>query len=468
MAVRYEKLKRHIEAERLYSFFHTEPSALLDSSLENEYGRYSVAGLHPYLTVEEKNGLLLVNGIHREGDILSFLKNYLKTHGGENPTELPLAAGAIGYLTYDYGRQLELPSSQNRRGPDMPEGLFRFYDLYIIEDLDKKETWICTEEKLHDLAWYKKELDACLAEDQKKRTAEQDVTVKSAPSLKIHSDFSREDYLDAIEKMIGHIRDGDIYIANMTRQLTVDIQEEPYRVFRRLRKQNPAPFGAYLSEKDFAVVCASPERFLKVKDGRAETRPIKGTRPRGKTPEEDRKLREELENSEKDKSELLMIVDLERNDLNRVCEPGSVQVTELFAIEEYETVFHLVSTICGILRKEITAPDLIRAAFPGGSITGAPKIRAMEIIEETERSRRGLYTGAIGYFSLNGDCDFNIVIRTAVYQNGTYYVGAGGGITFESEPEFEDEETWQKAKAVVAAIAGIRNEEAEKYGKTDA
>ena len=165
-------------------------------------------------------------------------------------------------------------------------------------------------------------------------------------------------------------------------------------------------------------------------------------------------LKEELSQSEKDKSELLMIVDLERNDLNRVCRPGSVKVTELFEVETYATVFHLVSTIIGELETDKTVPDLIASTFPGGSITGATKIRAMEIIDELEHSQRGLYTGSIGYLSLNGDCDLNIVIRTAVHQNGIYHLGVGGGITAESELEFEYDETWQKAKAVVAAIAG--------------
>ena len=169
---------------------------------------------------------------------------------------------------------------------------------------------------------------------------------------------------------------------------------------------------------------------------------------------EDLMLKEELSQSEKDKSELLMIVDLERNDLNRVCRPGSVKVTELFEVETYATVFHLVSTIVGELETDKTVPDLIASTFPGGSITGAPKIRAMEIIDELEHSQRGLYTGSIGYLSLNGDCDLNIVIRTAVHQNGIYHLGVGGGITAESELEFEYDETWQKAKAVVAAIAG--------------
>lgn len=199
------------------------------------------------------------------------------------------------------------------------------------------------------------------------------------------------------------------------------------------------------------------ERFLQVRDGVIETRPIKGTRKRGSTPQEDAALRKELQESSKDRSELLMIVDLERNDLNHVCEPGSVQVTEHFAVEAYATVFHLVTTIIGKMKENLPFTDLIRAAFPGGSITGAPKIRAMEIIDELEHDRRGLYTGSMGYISLDGNCDFNIVIRTAVHQDGVYHLGVGGGITCESELEFEYEETLQKAKAVLEAIYDGRN-----------
>ena len=191
-----------------------------------------------------------------------------------------------------------------------------------------------------------------------------------------------------------------------------------------------------------------------MRGGVVATRPIKGTRKRGATKEEDAVMRKELEESDKDKSELLMIVDLERNDLNRVCIPGSVKVTEMYSIETYATVFHLVSEVQGRLAEGKNVVDLLEAAFPGGSITGAPKLRAMEIIEELEHGRRNLYTGSIGYVTLDGDCDFNIVIRTAVHKNGTYYLGVGGGITCESETEFEYEETLQKAKAVLQALEG--------------
>ena len=252
--------------------------------------------------------------------------------------------------------------------------------------------------------------------------------------------------------MCDYIVEGDIYIANLTRQLVMESKKDPYEVFETLRRINPSPFGGYFQYGDFQIVSASPERFLKMEQGEIETRPIKGTRRRGHDPEEDAALRKELENSEKDRSELLMIVDLERNDLSRVCEPYSVQVPELFEVEAYATVFHLVSTVTGKLEQGRTVMDLVEAAFPGGSITGAPKIRAMEIIDELERGKRGLYTGSMGYITLDGCCDLNIVIRTLVHKDGAYHLGVGGGITCESEPEFEFEETWQKAVALLEAL----------------
>lgn len=265
--------------------------------------------------------------------------------------------------------------------------------------------------------------------------------------------YSKKEYMQAIDDVIQYIVEGDIYVCNMTQQLRIQSSKTPYEVFKYLREHNPSPFGGYFNYDTFQIVSASPERFLRVKEGLVETRPIKGTRKRGITEEEDALLKEELRNSDKDKSELLMIVDLERNDLNRVCEPGSVQVIDNFSLETYATLFHLVSTVQGKLRKDITVMDLLKASFPGGSITGAPKIRAMEIIDQLEGDPRGLYTGIIGYYSMDGNCDFNIVIRTAVYQNGEYHLGAGGGITYESDTEFEYEEILQKAKAIFEATA---------------
>lgn len=246
---------------------------------------------------------------------------------------------------------------------------------------------------------------------------------KHGHQASFQADFQKKEYYKSLKSMITYMREGDIYVANMTQQLTIPRSKAPYDTFRYLRGHNPSPFGAYMNYENFQIISASPERFLQMNDHYITTRPIKGTRKRGITPEEDRRMRQELEHSQKDKSELLMIMDLERNDLNKICIPGSVQVTKAFIIEEYATVFHLVSEITGKLRPELDAVDVISNTFPGGSVTGAPKIRAMEIIDELEKNRRGLYTGSIGYFASDGSCDFNIVIRTAIYEKQQYCIG---------------------------------------------
>lgn len=444
---------RYCPAIEIYSYYSQEKDTVfLESSLENLYSNYSIIGIHPYLRVEDRNGELFVNSVARDGTFFDYINKYLKAHREENPTILPMLSGAIGYLTFDFGMRLNKICSCHPEEVDIPEGLFIFYEHFIIEDIKNKKIYLTASERLNN---GKDSLDT-LERDLEARLNKQTPGASSANMekrvLKVSSDFEKEQYLEAINKVINYIIEGDIYITNMTRQLIVDSSAQPYEVYLRLRRDNPAPFSGYLNYGDFQIVCSSPERFLKLVDGIAETRPIKGTRKRGETPEEDSKLRTELLHSSKDKSELLMIVDLERNDLNKVCEPGSVKVTELFEVEAYATVFHLVSTIIGKLKEGMTSMDLLVAMFPGGSITGAPKRRAMEIIDELEHSRRGLYTGSIGYLSLDNSCDFNIVIRTAVYKDGTYQLGIGGGITCESDLEFEFEETELKAKALLEAM----------------
>ena len=256
----------------------------------------------------------------------------------------------------------------------------------------------------------------------------------------------------AVEKLRHYIEAGDVYIANMTQTFTAQSAKTSALIYEELRRINPAPFAARLEFDGISVLSSSPERFLQVVAGTARTRPIKGTRPRGRTQAEDEKNRQALLSSEKDKSELLMIVDLERNDLSRVCQPHTIKVPELFSLEQYSTVFHLVGEVTGKLRPGISAADCLEHCFPGGSITGAPKRRAMEIIEELERGERGLYTGCIGYFSLNGNADFNIAIRTIVKQGEQLSIGVGGGITWESEAAEEYQETLDKAKALLQVI----------------
>lgn len=448
-------LEAYAPIHRIFDRFAEEEMAVfLDSSLQNELGQYSIIGLFPWMTLVNGDKFT-VNGEECGQDFETYVKEYLENHREENPTHLPIVSGAVGYFSYDYGRKKEGVTSRHEETVRIPDCILCFYDVFLVEDHREHRLYVIangklgdSKEKAEEMVKQIREVTECMKEKNafKSRTPGGDCPVQA--------NFTKEEYLRAVDDVIRFITEGDIYIMNMTQQLAIRSPRKPYEVFQRLRRNNPSPFGGYFQYGDFQIICASPERFLRMKKGHVMTRPIKGTRRRGENREEDAALRQELQDSAKDRSELLMIVDLERNDLNRVCVPGSVKVTELFAVEEYATVFHLVSNVEGDLEEGKNVMDLMEAAFPGGSITGAPKLRAMEIIDELEHGRRNLYTGSIGYLTLDGDCDFNIVIRTALYQEGVYHLGAGGGITCESELEFEYEETLQKAKAILEALKG--------------
>lgn len=432
--------------------------AFLDSSLSNNLGRYSIIGIQPYLKlVKNADGFFVNDQPETELSFEDYLRRYLAEHVDQNDTDLPLVSGAIGYFSYDYGRKLQGVPSARAAYAKIPDAVLTFYDVFLIDDAKKEKTFLIANGITQPADACLKNLCSLLTEvfaSDQSPIPHSDRKMDDSASfpLTVTPNFEKEDYKRTIDRMIHYIIEGDIYIANMTQRLSIACEKQPPDLFLSLRESNPSPFGAYLDYDNFQIVCASPERFLQMKNGHVQTRPIKGTRKRGETPEEDLRMRRELEQSEKDKSELLMIVDLERNDLNRVCRPGSVKVTELFTVEEYATVFHLVSNVEGDLLPDKTVIDLLESAFPGGSITGAPKYRAMEIIDELEHGQRGLYTGSIGYLTLDICCDFNIVIRTALYQDGVYHLGIGGGITAESELEFEYEETLQKAKALLDAM----------------
>ena len=444
-----KKSSIYCSCAKIFHMLNKKDAVFLDSSLHNKYGKYSIIGLHCYHSIKNEYGKVIINGQKTNHDFEIYLKTYLKINKIENPTSLPIIGGAIGYFTYDYGREKEVPT-RHEDEEKLPYSILNFYDNFIIEDHENNELYLTACGKLKEAGVSLAELETFI---ESVSLNPPDLTYKNTNyPIHVNANFKKQEYMDTVERMRQYIIEGDIFIANMTQKLTIESEKDPYEAFLKSRAINPAPFSGYFDYGDFQIVCASPERFLLLENGNVETRPIKGTRKRGQTPEEDKALKQELKDSGKDQSELLMIVDLERNDLNHVCETGSVKVTEMFEVETYATVFHLVSTVVGKLPSEKNIVDLLQSAFPGGSITGAPKIRAMEIIDELEHSSRNLYTGSIGYIGLDGNCDFNIVIRTAVHKNGKYYLGVGGGITYESELEFEYEETLQKAKAVIEAL----------------
>jgi len=281
--------------------------------------------------------------------------------------------------------------------------------------------------------------------------AEEAIHSPSNPVV-LRSNFTKPDYLNAVETAREYIAAGDIFQVNLSQRFEGDLSMPAYDLYQRLRRINPAPFAAYLSFDEMAVVSASPERFLKVTADKVETRPMKGTRPRGRSPAEDERLARDLLESVKDKAENVMIVDLERNDLGRVCRFGSVKVRELWTLEKYATVFQLTSTVEGRLQAGKDRIHLLESCFPGGSITGAPKVRSMEIIDELEPTRRSVYTGSLGYLSFSGEMDLNIVIRTILARAGKAYLQVGGAITYDSGPESEYQETMDKARALFQAL----------------
>ncbi|PRR83405.1 aminodeoxychorismate synthase component I [Clostridium vincentii] len=441
------------ELEKNYDPFYTyklfkeyKDSIFLDSSKEDsELSLYSFIGINPICRFKAEGNTVYLDGERLEGENpFDFLEKLMDKYKIEYKSELPFIGGALGYFSYDIGRILEKLPNTAKEDVHIPDSIFMVYENIIIFDLVGQKTFISS---LGEIDNSIESIEIRLKDYKEKK----EIVFKENDN-KFYSNFNKAEYEEAVLKVKDYIESGDVYIANMTRRLWCNNQEESFDIYEKLRKINKAPFSAYINYEEFQVISSSPERFLSIREGLVHTSPIKGTRPRGRTADEDLKNRNALINSEKDKSELLMIVDLERNDLSKVCRPNTVKVLELFKIEEYATVFHLVATIEGRLKDNISAVKCIKECFPGGSITGAPKIRAMEVIEEIEGLKRNIYTGAIGYFDLRGNCDFNIVIRTIIKKGDKAYLGVGGGITWDSEEDAEWFETIDKARALMRVL----------------
>ncbi len=441
-----KEFKTTLNPLEVYNIFKNEINTiLLDSSKEDkDLSKYSFIGINPFLIFESYGEDTYINGEKIAGNPFEILEGLLVKYKYEdNREDIPLKSGAIGYISYDTGRTLEVIPDTSAEDFSVPDMRFVFYKNIIAFDLINNKNYLTS------IGDGKELIEIICRIENGKKLAEEYIEEKDT---KFISNFTKDEYKKAITKLKDYITAGDVYIANMTQRFTCECSHDPFQVYKNLRTINKAPFAAYMNFADFKIISSSPERFIQVKDKKAHTRPIKGTRPRSQNPVEDEKNKQELINSEKDKAELLMVVDLERNDFSKVCKKNTVKVTELFALEEYATVFHLVSTVEGELQDEVSAVKCMKECFPGGSITGTPKIRAMEIIEELEGLKRNIYTGAMGYFDFNGNSDFNIAIRTIVQKDNKAYFGVGGGITCESDEEEEYNETLDKAKALMKVL----------------
>lgn len=432
-------------------------SFFLDSGLNAQaLGTYSFIGFDPFLTFEASGRRVCLREhggeaqVIPDGDPLSYLRGLIRRYRSDSHSQLPFVGGAVGYFAYEWGSRWEI-QSKHRVTDQRPDVELGFYDGVLAYSHATGRWWLVAN-PVH------KANAVSILQRLRAAVAEAATFLPrgggGSPLAEPLPDESRERYLHSVRRIKDYIQSGDVYQVNLAQRFCVQWTGDPYELYVRLRERSPAPFASFLSTRQGHAISCSPERFISLRQGRVETRPIKGTRPRGHTPADDARLAHELVTSVKDRAELLMIVDLERNDLGRICVCGSIQVEDLYRLEAHPTVFHLVATVSGNLRPDCDVLDLVRATFPGGSITGAPKIRAMQIIDELESTPRHLYTGAIGYLGFDGSCDLAIAIRTIVTRPGeaSYHVGAG--IVWDSDPESEYEETLAKGRALRAALIG--------------
>ncbi len=452
-------------------FASMEGTAVYMSGGDLDCARYHILAAQPWLTLKGRHRRMTVTASNQSVDFntdpfdaLHRIRHTFRLNDLDmTPSGLPrpIAAGLFGYLSYDLKDALEKLPRTSIDDLRLPHLFFFAPSIIVVHDKTADSTRLCIPIRM---------ISGQNNLDKDLRTFEHIVSTK--PLSKQHfsgdpdgfkSNFTKTGYMNAVKKIKEYIAAGDVYQVNISQRFEMDFEGDAFSLFATLYNDNPAPFFAYIHAGDHLVVSTSPERFLTQNVDRLETRPIKGTRPRGKTSSEDEQLGRELKQSKKDDAELSMIVDLLRNDIGKVCRAGSVRVAEHKRLEAYQNVFHLVSIVDGTLDKDHDSVDLLRATFPGGSITGCPKIRSMEIIDELEPHRRHIYTGSIGYISFHDTLDLSIAIRTATITNGKIIFSVGGGIVFDSDPLEEYEETLHKGRTLMEAFKGKDKQSSNKH-----
>ena len=450
----------------------SEPALLESAAIHETYGRYSVLACEPVEVLTGRGGVLTdrAGSVLAEGGraIWAALDEALTSFRAAPAPGGGYAPGWIGYVGYEFGRHVERLPARAPRDTHLPDLRLALYDALLVYDAVEGR-WSLVEAKFDSpppgagrAAGALREIAAAApdAPDEPPPAPAEAADATVRPAAEARSNFTRDQYERAVARCVEYIAAGDIFQVNLSQRLTVPDAPRPEAIYRALRRRNPAWYAAYLGfrsgGKSCAVVSSSPELFLRVRGDEVTTRPIKGTRPRVGLGQADEAAAAELLASPKDNAELAMIIDLLRNDLGRVCRYGTVCVTEPRCMETHPTVFHLVGTVTGRLHRRVGPAALLRATFPGGSVTGAPKIRSMEIIDELEPVARGVYTGSVGIFGVDGSCELNIAIRTVVCDGPVAHVQVGGGIVADSSPVGEYRETMDKARAMLEAIAQAR------------
>lgn len=428
---------------------HLPWAVFLDSGQPgSQYGRYDVMAAKPFITLTTQGDTTEIwqrDGItQNNGDPFALLKQALEPYA-TTQSSLIFEGGAIGYFGYDLARRVERLPETAIDAEHIPDMMVGIYDWALV--VDHREKTACLISHSFDTQTQQDWPSLCaLFESTQAATPHAPFEVHA----EVTSNMSLTSYESAFDRIKRYIVEGDCYQVNLAQRFSAPATGDAWQAYLQLRKISPAPFMAYMNLPHLQVLSASPERFLQVVGDHVETRPIKGTRPRADDAAQDAENAKELQASLKDRAENLMIVDLLRNDISKSC--THVRADRLFALESFANVHHLVSTVTGKLAPNMTAMDLLRGCFPGGSITGAPKLRAMQIIEELEPNRRGLYCGAIGYIGFDGNMDTNITIRTAIYNNNEIRFYAGGGIVADSEMQKEYRETWDKASSMLSLV----------------
>jgi|Deesub1362A_J573_1020465.scaffolds.fasta_scaffold00622_12 anthranilate synthase component 1 len=444
-----------------------ESPAFLLESVEKDasIGRYSLLGFSPESLISVKDGVLSVVGkenlIKKVTDPFKEVENLLPSGSTARTVPFPFVGGIVGYLSYDLIRYYEPLPSFSQDDLSLPDILFMKVNTFLIFDhFTRRVAAVKAVESSEDADYYeeKKKLESLLISLNKRRLRECNF---EKGSEKPESNFSRRDFLKGVKKIKEYIFSGHCFQVVLSQRFECGFKGDPFGVYRVLRSINPSPYMFYLKFPDLTLVGSSPEPLLRVRGKEALTRPIAGTRKRGKSEREDKVLAEELKKDEKEKAEHLMLLDLGRNDLGRVCEPGTVGVNRFSEVEKYSHVMHLVSEVRGKLRSDKTSFDALKAVFPAGTVSGAPKVRAMQIIEELEPTKRGPYAGAVGYLSYSKDLDTCITIRTLLFKGKKVYLQAGAGIVADSVPERELQETEHKVRALLSAL-GLWEE--KRYG----
>jgi anthranilate synthase component 1 len=435
--------------------------------------RYTFAGANPEEVFRYANGACVMENqnclVWEERDPVSFLRERMeKFRPVRLPGLPPLVAGAIGYFSYDMVRLIERLPKRLCDEIGLYDAMLMFYHGILAFDHVQHRLWIVRNVYTESPGTLRAKYNAAVREIRRTRRLLEEPAAaerRKKPSkagqrrvpLKVHSNFQRPEYLAAVRKAKEYIRAGDIYQVVLSQRFSAKTQADPFEIYRELRVLNPSPYPFYLQMNDVFVVGTSPEMLVKVQGRDVFYRPIAGTQPRGKDEAEDQRLEKEMLASEKERAEHIMLVDLGRNDLGRVCDYGTVKVEQLLAVERFSHVMHLVSSLRGRLREDVDCFDVLMACFPAGTVSGAPKVRAMQIIEELERTRRGIYAGGVLYMDFAGNLDSCIALRTMVIKNGVAHVQAGGGIVADSTPEGEYQETINKSRALLTALEMARH-----------